>query len=70
MIAQIITRAGRLSGRDAPAEAKEFMEATMNETITLEQSRHLITAFSRLRNSYEKSEITISEIEETSTEVV
>jgi len=54
LLAQTITRAGRLSGMDAPAKADEFMEATSTEEITLDQAKDLITAFSRLKNKWEK----------------
>lgn len=56
LLSQVITRAGRLSQLDAPPEAKDYLEATANGTITLEQAQHLMTAFSRLRNVYEKAE--------------
>ena len=56
LIAQVITRAGRLSNLDAPPETKEYLEATFNGTISLEQAQNLITAFSRLRNNYEKAD--------------
>lgn len=56
LLAQMQTRAGRLTYNDAPVEAGLFLEAVANGTITLEQSKHLIIAFSRLRNKYEKSE--------------
>lgn len=56
LLAQMQTRAGRLTYNDAPVEAGIFLEAVANGTITLEQSKHLIIAFSRLRNRYEKSE--------------
>jgi len=56
LISRIVTRAGRLSNTDAPAEAKDFMEATMTGEITVEQAQHLVTAFSRLRNKFEKAE--------------
>lgn len=56
LLSQVITRAGRLSQLDAPAEAKDYLEATADGTITLEQAQHLLTAFSRLRNAYEKAE--------------
>jgi hypothetical protein len=54
LLAQTITRAGRLSGMDAPAEADDFMQATSNGEITLDEAKDLITAFSRLRNKWEK----------------
>lgn len=56
LISQVITRAGRLSQLDAPPEAKDYLEATASSTITLEQAQHLLTAFSRLKNTYEKPE--------------
>lgn len=61
LVSRIVTRAGRLSGMDAPPEAKVFMEATMTGEITVEQAQHIITAFSRLRNKFEKSEEPIKE---------
>ncbi|MFA7449191.1 MAG: hypothetical protein WCY77_12225 [Weeksellaceae bacterium] len=36
LLAQTITRAGRLSGMDAPEEADEFMQATSNGEISLD----------------------------------
>ena len=56
LIAQTVTRAGRMSGQDAPAEATIFMEATAAGEITLEDAKNLLTAFSRIRNSQENNE--------------
>ena len=56
LIAQTVTRAGRMSGQDAPAEATIFMEATAAGEITLEDSKNLLTAFSRIRNGQENKE--------------
>jgi CRISPR-associated protein Cas8c/Csp2 len=53
LIAQAITRAGRLSGMDAPEEGSLFMEQTAAGSITLDQAKNLLVAFSRLRNKYE-----------------
>ena len=61
LISRVVTRAGRLSNSDAPSEAKAFMEATMTGEITVEQAQHLVTAFSRLRNKFEKVEESIKE---------
>lgn len=55
LIAQVVTRAGRLSGMDAPNESDIFMEATMNGELKLTQAQNLIIAFSRLK-SYKTSE--------------
>jgi CRISPR-associated protein Cas8c/Csp2 len=53
LMAQVITRAGRLSGMDVPAEADLFMEKAMSGEIKLEQAQNLIIAFSRLKNAKE-----------------
>lgn len=50
LIAQVVTRAGRLSGMDAPNESDIFMEATMNGELQLSQAQNLIIAFSRLKS--------------------
>ena len=55
LLAQIVTRAGRLTGRDAPAEASQFMEAVTTGEIDLKTAKDLMIAFSRLRNQREKS---------------
>lgn len=57
LISHLVTRAGRLTGMDVPPEAQEFMDATCSEIITREQAQHLVTAYSRLRNKYEKKEV-------------
>ncbi len=59
LIAQVVTRAGRLSGMDAPSESDIFMEATMNGELKLTQAQNLIIAFSRLK-SYKVSENDVS----------
>jgi len=53
LMAQVITRAGRLSGLDVPAEADLFMEKTMSNELSLEQAKNMIIAFSRLKNKKE-----------------
>lgn len=50
LIAQVVTRAGRLSGMDAPNESDVFMEATMNGELLLSQAQNLVIAFSRLKS--------------------
>lgn len=55
LIAQAVTRAGRLSGLDAPESAALFMEKTASGELELEQAKNLLMAFSRLKN---KKEIT------------
>jgi CRISPR-associated protein Cas8c/Csp2 len=56
LIAQVVTRAGRLSGLDMPEEADLFMEKTMSNEITLEQAKNLLIAFSRLKNRRQAQE--------------
>lgn len=53
LIAQTVTRAGRLSKMDAPPEADLFMEKTMSGELELKDAQQMLMAFSRLRNKYE-----------------
>lgn len=55
LIAQVVTRAGRLSQMDAPPEADIFIEQTCSGELTLNNAKNLLMSFSRLRNKYEKS---------------
>lgn len=55
LIAQVVTRAGRLSQMDAPPEASVFIEQTCSGKLPLDNAKNLLMAFSRLRNTYEKS---------------
>lgn len=61
LLSQTLTRAGRLSGMDAPASSDEFMQATANGEISLDEAKNLITAFSRLRNKFEIEKTEIKE---------
>lgn len=56
LIAQVITRAGRLSGMDAPATASLYMEKTASGELALENAKNLLIAFSRLKNQPQSSE--------------
>ena len=56
LLAQAITRAGRLSGMDAPEGAALFMEKTASGELPIEASKNLLIAFSRLINKSEKVE--------------
>jgi hypothetical protein len=49
LIAQTITRVGRLTNSEAPEGAQLFMEKTMSGEIELRDAQQLIMAFSRLR---------------------
>lgn len=57
LLAHTITRAGRLSGLDAPESAALFMEKTASGELPLENAKNLLIAFSRLINKVEKSEV-------------
>jgi hypothetical protein len=58
LIFQAITRAGRASGLDAPAGAELIMKEVISGDLKLESAKHMIIAFSRLRNKVEpKDEI-------------
>ncbi|MDX2245602.1 MAG: type I-PGING CRISPR-associated protein Cas8c/Csp2 [Bacteroidia bacterium] len=54
LIAQVVTRAGRLSQMDAPPDATLFMEKTCSGELPIDHAKNLLMAFSRLRNKYEK----------------
>lgn len=50
LIAQAVTRAGRLSGLDAPEAASLFMEKTSSGELSIDHAKNLLIAFTRLRN--------------------
>lgn len=54
LVAHTITRAGRLSGLDAPAAASLFMEEAASGELPLEQAKNLLIAFSRLKSKNEE----------------
>lgn len=56
LIAQVITRAGRLSGLDAPEAATLYMEQTMSGELALDVAKNLLIAFSRLINTKQQNE--------------
>lgn len=59
LIAQAVTRAGRLSGLDAPEAAALFMEKTASGELPLENAKNLLIAFSRLINKAERKEVPV-----------
>lgn len=61
LIFQAITRAGRSSGLDAPSEAELFMTQTATGEISLDNAKHLLIAFSRVKNKYEPRKATVPE---------
>ena len=56
LVAHTITRAGRLSGLDAPAAAALFMEKAASGELPLEQAKNLLIAFSRLKSQKEEAD--------------
>lgn len=56
LVAHTITRAGRLSGFDAPAAASLFMEEAASGELPLEQAKNLLIAFSRLKSKNEETD--------------
>ena len=56
LVAHTITRAGRLSGLDAPAAASLFMEKAASGELPLEQAKNLLIAFSRLKSQKEEAD--------------
>lgn len=56
LIAQTITRAGRLTGLDAPEASALFMEKTASGELPLDSAKNLLIAFSRLVNRVEKQD--------------
>lgn len=69
LIAQAVTRAGRLSGLDAPEAAALFMEKTASGELPLNNAKNLLIAFSRLINKVEKQEMPKDENAEEEAEV-
>jgi hypothetical protein len=53
LIAQVITRAGRLSFSDAPPGATLFINEIAAETLELDEAKNLIVAYSRIRSTNE-----------------
>lgn len=56
LIAQVVTRAGRLSNMDAPPEAGIYIEQTCSGELPLDNAKNLLLAFSRLRNKPNQSD--------------
>ena len=54
LVAQVITRAGRLSGSDAPSEASLFIEQAISGELELSKAKNLLISFSRLRKEKEQ----------------
>lgn len=59
LIFQAITRAGRSSGLDAPSESELFMTQASTGEISLESAKHLLIAFSRVKNKFEPRNATV-----------
>lgn len=65
LLAQVITRAGRLSFTSAPSEAIPFIDEVAAEKIELNEAKNLIVAYSRIRTT-NKETITSQMEDETS----
>ncbi|MDO4790317.1 MAG: type I-PGING CRISPR-associated protein Cas8c/Csp2 [Porphyromonas sp.] len=50
MVAQILTRAGRISNTDAPFEASLFIENTITGNVPLDSAKDVLIAFSRIKS--------------------
>lgn len=73
-ILNVIVRAGRLSGSDAPAESEVFQEALLTGEIDINDAKSMLMAYARTRNKYEANtkeviEAVDSEPEEVNTEI-
>jgi len=55
LFAQINVTAGRMSGRDVPAEAGRFMEAAQTGEVAFDEAKDLVLAYMRLRESTEST---------------
>lgn len=56
LISQVITRAGRLVGLDAPSEAVPFMESTASGELEIDKAKNLLIAFSRVKSTAQTKE--------------
>ncbi len=63
LLAQVITRAGRLSFANAPAEAIPFIDEVAAEKIELNEAKNLIVAYSRIRTANKETSNSQSEDE-------
>ncbi|MBW7941198.1 MAG: hypothetical protein H3C64_02120 [Candidatus Kuenenia stuttgartiensis] len=71
-VLNVIVRAGRLSGSDAPAESDVFQEALLTGEIDINDAKSMLMAYARTRNKYEpytKLEGESEVIEEDNTEI-
>jgi hypothetical protein len=53
-VLNVIVRAGRMSGTDAPAESDVFLEAVLTGEISIDDAKSMLMAYARVRNKYEK----------------
>lgn len=63
LISQVITRAGRLVGMDAPNEAIPFMEKAASGELELDKAKNLLIAFSRVKSIAQTKETKAEGIE-------
>jgi len=55
-ILNVIVVAGRISGRDAPAESDVFKEAVLTGEIGIDEAKSMLMAYARTRSSYESKD--------------
>lgn len=70
LIAQAVTRAGRISGMDAPEGAALFMEKTSSGELSIDNAKNLLIAFSRLKNKAEQKDLPKNELMEDEDDLV
>lgn len=63
LISQVITRAGRLVGMDAPSDALPFMEAAASGELELDKAKNLLIAFSRVKSMAQAKETKEEDVE-------
>lgn len=56
LLSQVITRIGRLSYSDAPAEAEIFLKAAASGELALQNAKDLIMAFARIKSFKSENE--------------
>ncbi len=62
-ILNVIVRAGRLSGTDAPSESDNFQEAVLTGEVEMNEAKSILMAYARTRNRYESANKSISAVE-------
>jgi len=75
LVSQIITRAGRISGQDAPKEVQLFIQKVISgelgesEKESLENAKNMVVVFARIRSSKDELIVESDSMEEEVSEV-